>query len=83
MIFILLTTLAPLAFGAVDRLVQIGLLLLLGLGIWIFPPALVRPSRVGNALIVAAVAVFLMKEFGPVRLFGPADWRTTLAENRS
>ena len=78
-IFVLLTILAPLAFGAVDRLVQIGLLLLLGLGIWISPPALVRPGRVGNALIVAGMVVLVLKEFGPFQLFGSTSWRTTLS----
>ena len=80
-IFILLTILAPLAFGAVDRIVQIGLLVLLAIGVWISPPSLVRPSRVGNALIVAAVAVFLLKEFGPAKIFGSTSWRTTLSES--
>ena len=80
-IFILIAIIAPLAFGAVDRIVQIGLLLLLGLGIWISPPSLVRPGRLGNALIVATGAVFLLKEFGPARLFGSVSWRTTLMES--
>ena len=80
-IFMVLTIVAPLAFGAVDRLVQIGLLLLLGLGIWISPPALLRPGRVGNALIVAGVAVLVLKEFGPAKIFGSTSWRTTLSES--
>ncbi len=80
-IFILLTICAPLAFGAVDRIVQIGLLLLLALGIWISPPALVRPGRVGNALIVSSAAVLLLKEFGPSSIFGSTSWRTTLSES--
>ncbi len=80
-IFILLTIVAPLAFGAVDRIVQIALLLLLGLGVWISPPALIRPSRAGNALIVAGVAILVLKEFGPAALFGATEWRKTLAES--
>ncbi|MEO7317793.1 MAG: O-antigen ligase family protein, partial [Chthoniobacteraceae bacterium] len=49
--------------------------------IWISPPSLVRPTRLGNALIIAAVAVFLLKEFGPSQIFGSVSWRTTLAES--
>ena len=48
-IFILLTILAPLGFGAVDRIVQIGLLLLFGVGVWCSPPAIARPSQIGRA----------------------------------
>lgn len=80
-VFTLITIVAPLAFGGVDRIVQIGLLALLALGIWISPPALVRPGRVGNALILAGVAVLLLKEFGPATLFGSTGWRTTLSES--
>lgn len=80
-IFIVLTITAPLAFGAVDRIVQIGLLLLLGIGVWCFPPVVARPGRVGNALIVAGVAILLLKEFGPSALFGSTQWRTTLSES--
>ena len=80
-IFILLVVAAPLAFGGVDRVVQIGLLLLLALGVLIFPPAVARPGWLGNLLIVAAVVVLGLKEFGPAEIFGPTVWRTTLTES--
>ena len=80
-IFILLVIAAPLAFGGVDRIVQIGLLLLLALGVCIFPPAVARPGRLGNGLIVAVVAVLLLKEFGPASVFGSTVWRKTLTES--
>ena len=80
-IFILLIVVAPLAFGAVDRIVQIGLLLLLALGVCIFPPAVARPSPLGNRLIIASVAILLLKEFGPATIFGSTVWRKTLTES--
>ena len=80
-IFILLTIAAPLAFGAVDRIVQIGLLLLFGVGVWCSPPAIGRPSRLGNRLIVASVAILLLKEFAPSAVFGSVEWRKTLSES--
>ena len=80
-IFILMVIVAPLAFGAVDRIVQIGLLLLLALGISFCPPAIARPGRIGNALIVAAVAILVLKEFGPATVFGSTQWRSILGES--
>ena len=80
-IFILLIVAAPLAFGAVDRIVQIVLLLLLALGVFIFPPAVARPSPLGNRLIVASIAILLLKEFGPAAIFGSTVWRKTLTES--
>ncbi len=80
-IFILLIVAAPLAFGAVDRIVQIVLLLLLALGVFIFPPAVARPSPLGNRLIVASIAILLLKEFGPASIFGSTVWRKTLTES--
>ena len=80
-IFILLMVIAPLAFGAVDRFVQIGLLFLLGVGIFLTPPAIARPSRIGNWLIVAGVSVLVLKEFGPSPLFGTTMWRKALTES--
>ncbi len=80
-IFILLAIAAPLAFGAVDRIVQISLLVLFAIGVWAQPPSVVRPGRVGNALLVAAVAILLLKEFGPAAIFGKTYWRETLAQS--
>ena len=80
-IFTLLVVAAPLAFGAVDRIVQIALLAVLAVGVFILPPAVARPSRFGNALIIAFVAIILLKEFGPAALFGTTVWRRTLVDN--
>jgi O-antigen ligase len=69
---------APLFFGAVDRLPQIGLLALLIIGILAQPPAVVPLSRWGNRLAITFVALVLFKEFAPAAWFGETLWRTAL-----
>jgi O-antigen ligase len=76
--FALMAVLGPLAFGAVDRLPQIGLLVLLMIGILAQPPAIVPLSKWGNRLAIAFVALLIFKEFAPAAWFGDTFWRTTL-----
>ena len=78
LVFALLVILAPLAFGAVDRLVQLGVLALFAIGLWLCPPETVRLSRRGHRLLLAALAVLVLKEFAPAALFGGTEWRTLL-----
>jgi O-antigen ligase len=80
-VFALLVVAAPIAFGAVDRIVQIGVAALLAIGVLIFPPAVQAPGRRANAFIIAIIALWLFKEFAPAALFGAADWRRTLTES--
>ena len=60
-IFALMVTLGPLAFGAVDQLVQVGLLLFFAAGLWCVPPAVVPRAllfctdRMPCCTVVAAV----------------------------
>ena len=61
-----------------DRLPQIGLLVLLGIGILLQPPPIMPLSRWGNRLALAFVALLLFKEFAPANWFGDTYWRTTL-----
>ena len=77
-IFALMALGAPLAFGAVDRLPQIVLLLLLLIGILVQPPAVVPLSRWGNRLAITFVALMLFKEFAPAGWFGATVWRSTV-----
>ncbi len=77
-VFALLAVGAPLVFGAVDRLPQIGLLVLLLIGILAQPPAVVLLSRWGNRLAIGFVALLLLKEFAPAAWFGETAWRTAL-----
>jgi hypothetical protein len=80
-IFGLIVVLGPLAFGAVDRLTQVGLLALLAVGVAIQPPVVARPGPRINGLIVAAVAMLLLKEFAPAAWFGSTAWRQTLSQD--
>ncbi|EDY21609.1 O-antigen polymerase [Chthoniobacter flavus Ellin428] len=82
-IFAVIVLAGPLLFGAVDRLPQIGLLALLGVGILLQPPAIIPLSRWGNRLALAFVALLLFKEFAPANWFGDTVWRTTLTRDYS
>jgi O-antigen ligase len=82
-IFALIVLAGPLLFGAVDRLPQIGLLVLLTLGILALPPAVVPLSRWGNRLAIAFVALLIFKEFAPAVWFGDTSWRSTLTREFS
>jgi O-antigen ligase len=78
-IFVLLLVLAPLLFGAVDRIVQVFLLVFLAAGLFLRPPALVPLGRTANVVITLLLAVLLLKEFAPWRWFGETIWRRELA----
>lgn len=74
-VFAIMAIGAPLFFGAVDPLPQIGLLVLLLIGILAQPPATVPLSRWGNRLAITFIAILLIKEFAPAALFGETTWR--------
>ena len=78
-VFALTATLAPLLFGAVDRVVQIVLLVLLAGGMVLRPPALVPLSHRANIIIAALLTILVLKEFAPWQWFGPALWRSELS----
>jgi len=82
-IFAIIVIGGPLLFGMVDRLPQIGLLVLLGLGLLMQPPAIVPLSRWGNRLALAFIGLLLFKEFAPAGWFGDTFWRTTLTRQYS
>ncbi|MEZ0254180.1 MAG: O-antigen ligase family protein [Chthoniobacter sp.] len=77
-VFAIIVIAGPLLFGAVDRLPQIGLLVLLAIGIFLQPPAITPLSRWGNRLALAFIGLLLFKEFAPAGWFGETFWRTTL-----
>src|SRR5207253_793046 len=68
-IFALITTIAPIAFGAVDRSVQIVLVALLAAGFLFAPPEFSRLSRRGVFAIGFVAAFFVVKEFAPAICF--------------
>jgi len=80
-VFALMAALGPLAFGAVDPLIQIGLVALLTFGVALYPPELPVLSRRSLWLLTAFVALLVLKEFAPAALFGRTHWRTTVVES--
>ena len=77
--FGLIVVLGPLAFGAVDRVVQVALVLVMAVGIFFQPPAIAPLGRSRNALLIALVSIFALKEFLPWQWFGGAHWRSAAA----
>ncbi|HEX8310101.1 MAG TPA: O-antigen ligase family protein [Chthoniobacteraceae bacterium] len=77
-VFGLMVTAGPLAFGAGDRLTQIVLAGLLSIGLWLVPPVSGRLGRYGNLLILAVIGLALAKEFLPAAWFGDTQWRSVL-----
>ncbi len=80
-IFALIIVGAPLAFGAGDRLVQVGLLALLAAGMLFLPPRWPRFSKWEKRLLIAGGALIFLKEFAPAAWFGHTAWRTTLTQS--
>lgn len=81
--FALIVVAGPLLFGAVDRISQIFLILLLIIGILAQPPAVVPLSTWGNRLVIAFLALLIFKEFAPAEWFGATAWRTILQQEFS
>jgi O-antigen ligase len=73
--FGIMVVLGPLAFGAVDRVVQVALVLVMAIGMFLQPPALLSLGRRGNAVVIALIGVLVLKEFLPWQWFGGARWR--------
>jgi O-antigen ligase len=77
-VFALLVALGPLAFGAVDQFVQVGVLVLFALGLALKPPAVLSLTPRAARLVLALLAILVLKEFAPAALFGSTAWRKTL-----
>ena len=80
-IFAVLVLAAPLLFGAVDRAVQIGLTFALGLGLFVFPPALPKLPRWLGAIFLLTIVGIFAKEFLPQTWFGADFWRESLTHD--
>ncbi len=80
-IFALIVSAGPLLFGAVDRLVQLALVVLLTVGVLLLPPAIVPLSRWGNRLAIAILALLVFKELAPAEWFGTTLWRTRVSHD--
>ncbi len=80
-IFALMVAAGPLLFGAVDQWVQVALVSLLALGVVLLPPAIVPLSKWGNRLVLALIALLVVKELAPAEWFGQTLWRTTVTRD--
>ncbi|MEQ1861976.1 MAG: O-antigen ligase family protein, partial [Chthoniobacteraceae bacterium] len=80
-VFALLVTLGPLAFGAVDRVVQIALTGLLGIGMLLVPPRVILMSAWISRALLALTALVVLKEVAPAGWFGAVGWRTTVEQS--
>lgn len=77
-VFGLLVVLAPLLFGAVDRVVQLVLVVLLTAGVLLTPPAWPRLTRSERLFLVGVAGLLLLKEVAPALCFGHVAWRGEL-----
>lgn len=77
-LFGLILTAASLAFGAVDRIVQIGLVVLFAVGLLVRPPAWVSLGRWPRIVALTIILVLVGKEFAPETWFGSTPWRTAI-----
>jgi O-antigen ligase len=80
-LFAVLILAAVLLFGAVDRIVQLGLVFGLGLGFLIHPPEVPRVSRVWGWLGLGLVGFVVLSQFLPHGWFGQTDWRLVLTRD--
>ncbi len=77
-LFAVLILAAALLFGAVDRVVQIGLVFGLGLGFLLYPPELPQLPRVWAWLTIGLIGFVILSQFLPYHWFGQTVWRTVL-----
>lgn len=81
LVFVVIVAGGLLAFGAVDRAVQIPLVVLLGLGLMLQPPKLMRLPSWMNRVMLALVVILVLKELLPAAWFGLPEWRTSITQN--
>jgi O-antigen ligase len=81
LIFVVIVTGGLLAFGAVDRAVQIPLVVLLGVGLLLQPPRLMQLPPWMNRVMIALVVILVLKELLPASWFGIPAWRTSVMKD--
>lgn len=81
LLFVLIVTIGLLAFGAVDRAVQIPLVILFGIGLLLYPPRLAQLPPWMNRLMVALALVLVLKDLLPAGWFGIPAWRTSIIKD--
>jgi O-antigen ligase len=72
---------AALLFGAVDRIVQLGLVFGLGVGFLLYPPEVPKVSRLWGWLGLGFVGFVILAQFLPFQWFGETGWRLILTRD--
>ena len=80
-LFAVLILAAVLLFGAVDRIVQLGLVFGLGIGFLLQPPEIPRLSRPLGWPLAALAAFVALSQFLPAHWFGQTQWRLILTRD--
>ena len=80
-LFAVLILAAALLFGAVDRIVQLGLVFGLALGFLLHPPEVPRLPRIWAWLGLGFVGFVIVSQFLPSHWFGQTVWRAVLARD--
>jgi len=80
-LFAVLILAAALLFGAVDRIVQLGLVFGLAFGFLLHPPEVPRLPPLGAWLGLGLVAFVIAAQFLPFRWFGQTAWRLVLTRD--
>jgi len=80
-LFAVLILAAALLFGAVDRIVQLGLVFGLAFGFMLQPPEIPRLWRYWDWLLPALVAFVIVSQFLPFQWFGHTVWRLILTRD--
>jgi O-antigen ligase len=81
LVFAVMVTGGVLAFGAVDRAVQIPLVILLGVGLVLQPPRLMLLASWMNRVMLALMVILVLKEVLPANWFGIPAWRTSITQD--
>jgi O-antigen ligase len=80
-LFAVLILAALLLFGAVDRIVQLGLVFGLALGFLLHPPELPRITRLWGWLGLGLAVFVIIAQFLPSGWFGQPQWRLILTRD--
>jgi len=80
-LFAVLILAAALLFGAVDRVIQLGLVFGLGVGFLIYPPEVPRLPRSWGWLWAGLIAFVIVAQFLPFRWFGQTTWHSVLSRD--
>ena len=80
-IFGILALAGPLLFGASDRIFQIALTFILGLGMLAAPPCFPKTKGIAHWAILLFIIAVVGMEFLPAAWFGSENWRTVLTRD--